>query len=85
MKCSLPCRRALFYFKRLLHATDGSSPYRMSARWVLSQQFPALQVSIRKKLEDAKGERDRSQANEDIRGLRDEIAELRLAARHGCS
>ena len=46
---------------------------------------PALQTSIRKKLEDAKVERDRSQANEDIRSLRDEIAELRLAAPSGCS
>jgi len=39
-----------------------------------------MQTSIRKKLEDAKVERDRSQQNEDIRSLRDEIAELRYAA-----
>ena len=38
-----------------------------------------MQVSIRKKLEDAKEERGRSQTTEDVRALRDEIAELRSA------
>ena len=46
--------------------------------------MPALQESIRKKLGDAKVERERSQNNEDIRALRDEIAELRSAAHDLC-
>lgn len=41
-----------------------------------------VQTSIRKKLEDAKSERDRSQASEDIRSLRDEIQELRSVSWH---
>lgn len=45
---------------------------------------PALQDSIRKKLDDNKRERNQSQANEDVRALREEISELRSAARSQC-
>ena len=44
--------------------------------------MPALQDSIRKKVSDSKLERERSQTNEDVRALREEIAELRSAARN---
>lgn len=39
----------------------------------------ALQTAIRKKLEDAKSERDRSQASDDVRALKEQITELKCA------
>ena len=39
--------------------------------------YPGAQTALRKKLEDAKTERDRSQNSDDVRALRDEISELR--------
>lgn len=37
----------------------------------------ALQTAIRKRLEDAKSERDRSQASDDVRALKEQITELK--------
>ena len=39
--------------------------------------WPGAQTALRKKLEDAKTERDRSQNSDDVRAHRDEISELR--------
>ena len=37
----------------------------------------ALQTAIRKKLEDAKSERDRSQASDDVKASKEQITELK--------
>ena len=53
------------------HTTTGCMHIHPVTCWA------GAQTALRKKLEDAKTERDRSQNSDDVRALRDEISELR--------
>ena len=64
-----------------LTGIQASGVTAMEARTVTC--WPGAQTALRKKLEDAKTERDRSQNSDDVRAHRDEISELRCA--HACT